>query len=263
MDLINAVVLGVIEGLTEFLPISSTGHLIIINQWFYFGEGFTKIFDIVIQLGAILAIVFLYWRKINPFGKGGVERRGVFELWKKSIVAVVPALFFGFLFAKVIEQKLFNPQVVAITLIVGGIIIVLVEKFFSKKTEAGSGVENLSLKQAFIVGLIQCLSMIPGTSRSGATIIGAMLLGVPRKTATEFSFFLAIPTMFAASGYSLLKVGTSFSVYEILILLLGFVVSFLTALYVVKKFVKFIENNSFTNFGFYRIALGIIILFLL
>lgn len=263
MDLINAVVLGVIEGLTEFLPISSTGHLIIVNQWFYFSDGFTKIFDIVIQLGAILAIVFLYYRRISPFGKGEVEKREVFDLWKKSIVAVVPALFFGFLFAKVIEQKLFNPQVVAITLIVGGIIIILVEKFFSKKTEVESGVENLSLKQSFIVGLIQCLAMVPGVSRSGATIIGAMLLGAPRKVATEFSFFLAIPTMFAASGYSLLKVGTSFSVYEIGILSLGFVVSFLTALYVVKKFVKFIENNSFTNFGFYRIALGIIILFLL
>jgi undecaprenyl-diphosphatase len=261
MDLINAVVLGVIEGLTEFLPISSTGHLIIVNQWFYFSDGFTKIFDIVIQLGAILAIVFLYWSRVNPFGKEEVERRGVFELWKKSIVAVVPALFFGFLFAKVIEQKLFNPEVVAIALILGGVVIIFAERMVPKGAEGS--IENISLKQAFTIGLIQCLAMVPGTSRSGATIIGAMLLGVPRKTATEFSFFLAIPTMFAASGYSLLKVGTSFSVHEILILLLGFVVSFLTALYVVKKFVKFIENNSFTNFGFYRIALGIIILFLL
>jgi undecaprenyl-diphosphatase len=176
-------------------------------------------------------------------------------------VAVVPALFFGFLFAKVIEQKLFNPEVVAIALILGGVVIIFAERMVPKGAEGS--IENISLKQAFTIGLIQCLAMVPGTSRSGATIIGAMLLGVPRKTATEFSFFLAIPTMFAASGYSLLKVGTSFSVHEILILLLGFVVSFLTALYVVKKFVKFIENNSFTNFGFYRIALGIIILFLL
>lgn len=261
MEFINAIVLGVIEGLTEFLPISSTGHLIIVNQWFSFGDGFTKIFDIVIQLGAILAVVFLYYRRISPFGKREVEKREVFELWKKSIVAVVPALFFGFLFAKVIEQKLFNPEVVAIALILGGVVIIFAERMAPKGVEGS--IENISLKQAFTIGLIQCLAMVPGTSRSGATIIGAMLLGVPRKTATEFSFFLAIPTMFAASGYSLLKVGTSFSVYDIGILSLGFVVSFLTALYVVKKFVKFIENNSFTNFGFYRIALGIIILFLL
>jgi undecaprenyl-diphosphatase len=251
----------VIEGLTEFLPISSTGHLIIVNQWFYFSDGFTKIFDIVIQLGAILAVVFLYYRRISPFGKREMEKREVFDLWKKSIVAVVPALFFGFLFAKVIEQKLFNPEVVAIALILGGVVIIFAERMAPKGVEGS--IENISLKQAFTIGLIQCLAMIPGTSRSGATIIGAMLLGVPRKTATEFSFFLAIPTMFAATGYSLLKAGFDITPHEVGVLAVGFLVSFITALYVIKKFVGFIEKNSFTGFGIYRILLGIIIFILL
>jgi len=251
LDLIKAIILGVVEGFTEFLPISSTGHLVLINEYISFEKNFTFLFDIVIQMGAILAVVFYFWKKIWPPTKNK-------DIWSKMMVALLPVIILGGLFAKTIEERLFNVWTVAITLILGGLIILVVEK--SKINYTIKSMKDLSLKTAFFIGLIQCLSFLPGTSRSGATIIGAMILGVSRPIATEFSFFLAIPTMLLASIYSLIKYSGSLSFSEIIILLTGFFVAFGGALGVVKFLINFVQKNNFKVFGYYRIILGLVII---
>lgn len=248
LSYITATILGIIEGLTEFLPISSTGHLILVNQWVSFGKDFTLLFDIVIQLGAILAVVVYFWKKLWP----------PTDIWLKAIVGVLPAIVLGALFAKQIEEKLFNPWTVAVALLIGGIIILLVER--KKSPDKIISINTLGFKTAFFIGLIQCLSMIPGTSRSGATIIGAMILGASRAVAAEFSFFLAIPTMLAASAYSLLKYNAPLDIQQIFVLAVGFIVSFLVALAAVKFLISYVQKNNFKIFGYYRIVLGIIII---
>jgi len=258
LDIFKAIVLGVIEGITEFLPISSTGHLILANHWLKFEDDFTVLFDIVIQLGAILSVLVYFHQKLWPKTTG--EKKAVLSLWKKTLVGVLPALFFGFLLGDLIERKLFNPLTVAITLIIGGIILLLLER--RKAKIRFDSMAGLSFQAAFLIGLFQCLAMIPGTSRSAATIIGAMLLGASRQVAVEFSFFLAVPTMLAASSYSLLKNNAWLSFSEIIILTVGFVVSFLTAWTVIKYFLLYIQKNDLRFFGCYRIILGAILLFL-
>jgi len=254
MDFISAIILGLVEGLTEFLPISSTGHLIIANQFFSFSADFTKVFDIVIQLGAILAVVIYFRKKIFVFNQENSS------LWKKVLVAVLPAIFFGALLNDFIEEKLFNTITVAITLLVGGLIILWVE---NRRKTYDIGLMTMTYKLAFAIGLIQCLAMIPGVSRSGATIIGAMLLGLSRLAAAEFSFFLAIPTMFAATGYSLLKNADLISGGQWGVLSVGFGVAFVTAFLVVSFLMKFISTHSFKFFGYYRIILALLILLMM
>lgn len=259
-DFIKAVILGVVEGLTEFLPVSSTGHLIIVNEFVDFTGSFAKIFDIVIQLGAILSVLIFFWKKLFPLGrsKTQLEKSETLNIWKKTIVGVFPALIFGALFGKQIEEHLFNPITVALTLLIGGIILIILE---CKKTQAQiTSMASLSYKTALLIGLIQCLAMIPGTSRSAATIIGAMLLGASRVVAAEFSFFLAIPTLFAASAYSLIKTGFDLNATQIQLLAVGFIVSFLVAWVVIAGFMKFISKRDFKPFGYYRVVLGILIL---
>lgn len=270
IPIINAVILGVVEGITEFLPISSTGHLILINQWITFGDSFTKMFDVVIQLGAILAVIIYFWAKLWPFGKahlstmdlpvgGEVSTRSeVLNTWKKTIVGVIPAILIGGLLGSFIENKLFSPWVVAGALIVGGVILIYIER--KQIGVRFRSVAEISYMTAFYIGLIQCLSMVPGTSRAAATIIGAMVLGASRSAAVEFSFFLAIPTMIAASGYSLLKHGASISGSEIVLLLIGFVTAFIVSFVVIRFMMKFIQNHDFKPFGYYRIILGILVL---
>lgn len=260
IDIFKAVLLGIIEGITEFLPISSTGHLILANQWLRFKDDFTIIFDIVIQLGAILSVLVYFRQKLWFFGKTKEEKLVTTDLWKKTLVGVLPALFLGFLLGDLIEKKLFNPLPVAIALLLGGIILLFIEK--RKTVSRFDSLSSLTFQSAFLIGLFQCLAMIPGTSRSAATIIGAMLLGASRQVAVEFSFFLAIPTMLAASGYSLLKNGTLFSFSETIILTVGFLVSFLTAWAVIKFFLLYIQKNDLRFFGCYRIILGIVLLLL-
>jgi len=271
---IYATILGIVEGFTEFLPISSTGHLIIVNQFISFDKKFTLLFDIVIQLGAILAVVVYFWKRLWPFKYGknpdgkAVEDprcqprwhrdREILNIWYKTIVGVLPAIILGALFGGIIENKLFNPWVVAIALAVGGAIILIVEK--KQKQPKITSINNLSFKTAFLIGLVQCLSMIPGTSRSAATIIGAMVFGASRIVATEFSFFLAIPTMLAASAYSLFKYRSILNIHQISILSVGFVVSFLVALAAIKFLISYVQKNNFKLFGYYRIILGIIII---
>jgi undecaprenyl-diphosphatase len=257
-DILRAMVLGLVEGVTEFLPISSTGHLILVNQWLSFTPEFTKLFDVVIQLGAIGAVVVHFWTKLWPFGQGQAHRRDTFGLWFKALVGVVPALVLGALFGAEVEARLFTPAVVALALVVGGAALIVLERRAAHAT-LGS-IADLSVGTAVLIGLAQCLALVPGVSRSAATIVGAMLLGASRATAAEFSFYLAVPTMVAASGYSVLKHGLAIQSGDLLLLALGFVVSFLTALVVVRQFMGFIQRHSFTGFGYYRIALGLVVL---
>jgi undecaprenyl-diphosphatase len=257
LDIIKSIILGIVEGITEFLPISSTGHLILVNQWISFGEPFTTMFDIVIQLGAILAVVVYFWRRLWPFGEDPAQTKAATGIWFKAIIGVLPAIVLGVLLGKTIEEKLFNPWVVASALLAGGVILIYIEKFCPKHHFAS--VNEMPVRTAFYIGIIQCLSMIPGTSRAAATIIGAMLLGLSRTAAVEFSFFLAIPTMIAASGYSLLKHASAMTANEMIVLATGFIAAFATALFVIRFFMSYIQRRDLKPFGYYRIALGTII----
>ncbi len=260
MNFFYAIILGIVEGITEFLPISSTGHLIIIGEFISFPEPFGTTFDIVIQLGAILSVVFYFFERLNPFSKSidYHQKQEIYDLWKKTFIALVPAILIGGLLGRKIQEFLFNPTVVALMLFVGGIILIVLEK--KQRNEKFQKIRDMSWLNAFYIGLFQSLAMVPGTSRSAATIIGAMLLGSSRVLAAEFSFFLAIPTMFAASAYSLYKHGLTFSNSELIILITGFTTSFLVAYLVVKIFMKFISNHNFVPFGYYRIALGALVI---
>jgi len=258
-DYISSIILGIVEGLTEFLPVSSTGHLIIVNQFVNFSESFAYTFDIVIQLGAILSVIVYFFKRLNPFGShlNTEGRNRIFTLWAKSIAGVIPALIIGGTFGGIVEEKLFNPYTVCIALILGGIIMIYLES--RKNIPTITDISQLKFKTAITIGFIQCFAMVPGTSRSAATIIGAMFLGASRLVAAEFSFFLAIPTMIAASGYSILKAGTSLNGHELAILTTGFFVSFIVALAVIAVFMRYITRHDFKPFAYYRIALGIIV----
>ena len=256
-EIVKSIILGVVEGITEFLPISSTGHLIIVNRFVDFTGSFAYLFDIVIQLGAILSVVVYFRTRLFPFG-GDItaeKKKEIFDLWKKSILGVVPAMVIGLLGGKFIKEYLFNPTTVAIALIAGGVILIYLE---SRKRESTiNTIAELTYRNAFIIGIIQCLAMIPGTSRSAATIMGAMFIGASRLVAAEFSFFLAVPTMCAASAYSLLKADRALTTEQVIVLAVGFAVSFIVALAVIAGFMKFITRRDFKLFGYYRIVLGI------
>jgi len=259
-DFINAIILGIVEGFTEFLPISSTGHLILVNNFIDFTGSFARMFDVVIQLGAILAVVIYFWKRLVPFGvsKTQDEKTAIWSLWWKTLVGVIPALIIGATLGKYVEEKLFNPYVVSTALLIGGVVLLWIER--RPPLPKINSISELNFKTAFLIGLIQCLAMIPGTSRSAATIIGAILLGSSRMVAVEFSFFLAIPTMVAATGYSILKSGMHLSSREIMLTGTGFIVSFLVAWIVIAAFMKFISHRSFKVFGYYRIILGALVL---
>lgn len=257
----KAVVLGIVEGLTEFLPVSSTGHLILVNQWIEFDGPFTKKFDVIIQLGAILAVVLFFRKKLFAFqsSEGDWKKLPAMDLWKKTMVGIIPALVLGVFLHEIIEELLFNPLTVSVALVVGGLGLVFLENV--RKRFPIRDMANLNYQTCFFIGLLQCLAMVPGTSRSAATITGAMLLGCSRIVAVEYSFFLAIPTMVAASAYAFLKMGFTFSIEEITVLAVGFTVSFLVAWIVIAAFMKWIARQDFRWFGYYRIVLGSIILF--
>jgi undecaprenyl-diphosphatase len=261
MDMIfQSAILGIVEGITEFLPISSTGHLIIANRFIGFNGEFAEMFDIVIQLGAILSVIVYFWNRITPFGKNKSAeiKKDVWTMWYKTIVAVMPALIIGAALEHKIKQYLFHPVVISVMLVIGGIFLIFIE---SRKKKSGiPDISSMTYKTAFFIGLIQCIAMIPGTSRSAATIIGAMLLGTSRTVAVEFSFFLAIPTMIAASGYSMLKHGSLLNGSEWAALVTGFFVSFFVAWAVVAFFMNFIRRHDFKPFGWYRIGLGAVII---
>lgn len=263
---IKAVALGIVEGITEFLPVSSTGHLIIADHFLRLSQNkhFTVAFEVVIQLGAILAIIVLYWGTLWPFA-GSVEQRArTWKLWGRVLVGVIPAFILGYLLDNLITGKLFNPLIVSITLIFYGIVLVIIEAILKRgRGPRITDVHDLSLWLAFAIGLFQTLSLIPGTSRSAATIIGAMILGLSRAAAAEFSFFMAVPIMVGASALTLYKDGVHFSGSEWLVMAIGFIVSFLVALVVVRIFMNFIRRHSFVGFGYYRMIIGVAVILLL
>lgn len=263
MEFILAAILGLIQGITEWLPISSTGHLILFEQvWSMSDPKFFEVFKVVIQFGSILAVCVLYFNKLNPFisTKTLTEKRDTFDLWKKIIVGSLP-LVAGLLLDDLIETKLSGPVVIAIALIVYGVAFLVLES--KKRRPRINSLERLDYKTAFGVGLFQILAVVPGTSRSGSTILGASILGCSRKVASEFSFFLAIPAMVGASGLKLLKFimkNGMFSFYELGLLLVGTFVAFIISVFAIRFLLSYIRKHDFKIFGLYRIVLGIIVL---
>lgn len=254
----KAIILGIVEGITEFLPVSSTGHLILAGDMLDFTGDKAKTFEVFIQLGAILAVVWIYRERILSSIKGvGTERSNKFLL--NLFIAFLPAAFFGLLTHSLIKQYLFNPLTVAFALISGGIAILIIERVV--RNPVVMDMDEVSLTRALGIGLAQTLSLFPGVSRAGATIMGAMCFGLDRKTATEFSFFLAIPTMFAATSYDLLKSIHNLSLSDMSVFATGFFISFFSALLVIKAFLGFVTRHTFNSFAIYRIIFGAIILF--
>jgi len=266
--LLKAAVMGVVEGLTEFLPISSTGHLILAGALLGFEDEKAKVFDIAIQTGAILAVVIVYWHKIAGTIVALPTQRMARRFALNVLIAFLPAVVLGLLFGKFIKSHLFTPTVVASTFILGGFIILWVEGWGSRRKPDEhpndrariQNVESMTPKDAFKVGLVQCLAMVPGTSRSGATIIGGMLLGLSRKAATDFSFYLAIPTLIGAGAYSLYKERALLSMADLPVFLVGLLFSFLSAWVCVRWLLRYIASHSFVPFAWYRIAFGCVVL---
>lgn len=267
LDIIKAIILGIIEGITEFLPISSTGHLYLADEFIKLNEStaFINMFMVVIQLGAILAVLVLYFNKLNPWAptKNPIERRQTWTLWAKVIIAVLPAVIVGLPLNDWMDAHLTSWQVIATTLIGYGILFVVIENANRHKVPRFTNLAQLPIRMAIAIGLFQVLAMVPGTSRSGATILGAILLGASRYVAAEFSFFLAIPTMFGASSLKILKYflhGNTFTYTQVIVLLTGVIVSYIVAYLAIKFLLHYIKNNDFKSFGWYRIALGLIVI---
>ena len=261
-DILKVVILSLVEGLTEFIPVSSTGHMIIVEKFIKLSENksFVNAFEIIIQLGAILAVVVYFWHKLWPFSKNlsKAQSRGIILKWIKIIIAVLPAVVLGLLFDDIIDKYLFKVTVVAGTLIFYGVVLIWIESGKRKGGEI-SKVKDIPISKVIGIGLFQCLAMVPGTSRSAVTIIGGVLLGLNRVLATEFSFFLAIPTMMGATLLKVIKMGTKMTGYEWFLIGLGFVLSFIFAYGVIKVFMDYIKKHDFKVFGYYRIILGIIV----
>lgn len=270
LDIFKAVIIGIVEGLTEFLPISSTGHIDLVDQLVKINQSpaFMAMFEYVIQFGAILAVVLLYFNKLNPWApsKTKSERAATWTLWFKVIVAVLPSVIIGLPLNDFMDAHLHKPLVVASMLILYGILFIIIENRFKNRSPKITSLADISFQTALFIGLFQALSIVPGTSRSGATILGAIILGASRYVATEFSFFLAIPTMV---GVSILKIGSYlmkgnvFTGEQWAILLTGMVVSFLVAIVAIKWLLKFVQTHDFKPFGWYRIALGLVVLLVL
>ena len=267
IEFLKAVLFGIVEGITEWLPVSSTGHLILLDEFLHLNisEAFYEMFQVVIQLGAILAVIVLFFHKLNPFSpkKDAPQKKDTWQLWFKVIVAVIPSAVIGLLLDDWMDEHLYNYIVVAIMLIVYGIAFLLVEKWNQRRNFRINSTSEIDYRTALLMGAFQCLSLIPGTSRSGATILGAIILGVARPAGAEFSFFMAIPTMLGASALKLLKFlldGAAATSTELMVLITGCVVSFIVSLIVIKGLMEYVRKHSFSIFGIYRIALGIAVI---
>ncbi|MCR4795344.1 MAG: undecaprenyl-diphosphate phosphatase [Ruminococcus sp.] len=274
-EIIKTIILGIVEGITEWLPISSTGHLILVGEFLKLdkSEEFKEMFDVVIQLGAIMAVVVIFWKKLWPFGKkdnqhplnkspfGQMIKTDIFMMWFKVLVACIPAAVVGFLFDDWIDEHFYNPWTVAIALIVFGIAFIFVENANKGKKAKINTIAELTFNAALIIGAFQLIAAVfPGTSRSGATIVGALLIGVSRTVAAEFTFYLAIPVMFGASLLKLVKFGFDFTGSELAVLIVGMAVAFLVSIFVIKFLMDYIKKHDFKIFGWYRIVLGILVL---
>lgn len=266
-ELIKAIILGVVEGITEWLPISSTGHLILVQEFMQLDARpeFIEMFNVVVQLGAILAVVILYFHKLNPFSpkKSKTEKKETWDLWFKVVVGCIPAGVLGLLFDDWFEEHFHKFLPIAIMLILYGVLFIIVENFNKNRKPKITSFKTFTYQTAIIIGVFQVLSLMPGTSRSGATIIGALLIGTSRYIAAEFSFFLSIPVMFGASGYKLLKffkAGGNFIEGELIFLLVGSLVAFIVSILAIKFLMNFIKTNDFKPFGWYRIILGVVLI---
>ena len=267
LELLKTILLGIVEGITEWLPISSTGHLILLNNFIKLdvSEEFWEMFEVVIQLGAIMAVVLLFWNRLWPFGKrkSPPKKRKTWDLWFKIIVGVLPSAIIGLLLDDWFNKHFYNYVSVAIALIVYGVLFIFIERWRAGKETRLERLENITYKDALLVGAFQVLSIIPGTSRSGSTILGGMILGLSRSAAAEFSFFLAIPTMVGASLSKIVKfLGTGVGVTggEVVILLLGCIVSFVVSVATIRFLMDFVKRHTFSAFGVYRIVLGALVL---
>lgn len=275
LEILKAIILGIVEGITEWLPISSTGHLILVEQLIPFqetGEGFFDMFDVVIQLGAILAVVVLFWNKIWPFALTEKERQGrtgagawlkkdIWVMWFKILVSTVPAAVIGVLFDDLFTELFYNPVCVALALIVFGVAFIAIENWNRARESKVTSLSEITYTMALLIGIFQVLAAVfPGTSRSGATIVGALLIGVSRTVAAEYTFFLAIPVMFGASLLKVMKFGLDFTSTELSLLLVGTVVSFAVSLFALRFLMNYVKKHDFKVFGWYRIALGLVVL---
>jgi len=264
IELLKVVVLGIVEGLTEWLPVSSTGHMILVDEFIKLdvSKDFMDMFLVVIQLGAILAVVALNFEKLNPWSdwKTKKEKRDTVSLWMKVIVACIPAAVIGLMFNKYMEEHFMTAPVVATTLIFYGLLFIWIENYNKHRRPRINDLANLDYRTAFIIGLFQVLSLVPGTSRSGATIIGGILFGTSRIVAAEFTFFLAIPVMFGASLLKMVKFGLHYTGAEIVIMVVGMVTAFIVSILSIKFLLSYIKTNDFKAFGWYRIVLGIIVI---
>ena len=267
IEILKAILFGIVEGVTEWLPVSSTGHIILLDEFIRLqvSPAFMEMFEVVIQLGAILAVIVLFFHKLNPFSprKSTEQKKGTWQLWFMVIVAVLPSAVIGLLLDDWMDAHLYNYVVVALMLILYGVAFLFVERLNGKRATRISTVEGIDYKTALLIGAFQCLSLIPGTSRSGATILGAILLGVSRPAGAEFSFFLAIPTMLGASALKLLKFmmeGVAPTFTEIAVLVTGCIVAFVVSLLVIQALMEYVRKHSFSVFGWYRIILGVLVL---
>ncbi len=266
IEILKVIFLGIVEGITEWLPVSSTGHMLLVDEFIKMNvsEEFKEMFFIVIQLGAILAVVMIFWKKMFPFQFKDKEQpviiRDIFSMWFKVVVACIPGAIVTILFDDYIEAHLHTPVVIAIALIFYGIAFIIIEKWNKKRIPKVETLADITYKTAFIIGMFQVLSIIPGTSRSGATIIGALLIGVSRVAAAEFTFFLAVPVMLGMSMLKIIKLGLAFTSGEFVILAVGTVTAFVVSIIVIKFLMGYIKKKDFTLFGWYRIILGVLVL---
>lgn len=264
IELLKVIILGIVEGITEWLPISSTGHLILVDQFIHLNVSneFLNMFNVVIQLGAIMAVVLLYHYRLNPFAKGKTfeEKKVTIQLWKKVLVGCVPAIILGLLIDDFMDIYFNKPIVIAIALVFYGIWFIVIERKHQHSIAKIEQLHQLDYFTALKIGLFQCLALIPGTSRSGSTILGGLLVGTSRQVATEFSFFMSIPIMFGASGLKILKFGFHYTLAEFIILLVGSLVAFFVSVLVIKLLLHYLKTKDFQLFGWYRIVLGILII---
>ena len=265
VEMLKVILFGIVEGVTEWLPISSTGHMLLVDEFIRLDmtDSFKEMFFVVIQLGAILAVVLLFWKKMFPFQfkdkTQPVIRKDIFSLWFKVVAACIPGAVVTLLFDDYVDAHFHTPLVIAAALIFYGFAFILIENWNKKRKVRVESLNDITYQTAFLIGLFQVLAIIPGTSRSGATIIGALLIGVSRVAAAEFTFFLAIPVMFGASALKLFKFGLAFTPMQVFLLLLGMIVSFAVSVIAIKFLMKYIKNHDFKAFGYYRIVLGIVV----
>ena len=262
-EIIKSIILGIVQGITEWLPISSTGHMILVDEFLVLNQSvaFKEMYFVVIQLASVLAVILVYFKRLNPFMQPTEKaKKQTWNIWAKVIIGIIPVGIIGVLFEDKVTELFYNWKTVAVTLIVYGVAFILIERWNKTRKMPIEDWEGFSYKNAFTVGLFQILSLIPGTSRSGSTIMGGILIGTARPVAAEFSFFMSIPVMFGASLIKLLGFGFNFTPEELVVLLVGSVASFIVSVFAIKFLIRYIQNNDFTAFGWYRIVVGILVL---